>query len=315
MTNESRTSVSRRGLLTGAVSVGAAALLGAPTLARAAEDKAVLKGRIKQSLCYWCLNVDGEKWDLEKICQVAKELGVPSVELCDASMFPTLKKHNLVCAMTNCGMPGAPFVRGLNQKKFHDEIVTTTCKTIDACAEAGMPSTICFTGFKWKDPTDPKSGEIDRDECFNNCVKGMKRLAQHAELKGVNVCLEMLNSRDGTHPMKGHPGYQGDCMDYCADMIKAVGSKRIKLLFDCYHVQIMNGDVMRRIGQYKDLIAHIHVAGSPGRNEMDENQEMNYPPIMRKLIEVGYTGYVGLEYLPTRNTMEGLRQAVKLLDV
>ena len=115
--------------------------------------------------------------------------------------------------------------------------------------------------------------------------------------------------------MKGHPGYQGDHTEYCIDILKQVGSSRLKLLFDIYHVQIMDGDVIRRLRQHKDYIGHIHTAGCPGRAELDDTQESNYPPIMRALLEIGYTGYVGQEYIPTRDALAGLQQAVSLCEV
>jgi hydroxypyruvate isomerase len=115
--------------------------------------------------------------------------------------------------------------------------------------------------------------------------------------------------------MKGHPGYQGDDMDYVAEIVKKVGSSHCKLLFDIYHVQVMNGDVIRRMEQYRDLIGHVHTAGNPGRCELDENQEIQYPATMKKLVEMGYTGYVGQEFIPTRDPSEGLRQAMSLCDV
>jgi len=124
----------------------------------------------------------------------------------------------------------------------------------------------------------------------------------------------MLNSR-ATGYMKGHPGYQGDHTDYCIDLIKRVGSERMKLLFDIYHVQIMDGDVITRIRQYKDYIGHVHTAGNPGRGELDDKQEINYNPIMQALLEVGYTGFVGQEFIPTRDPMQGLKEAVALCDV
>ena len=129
------------------------------------------------------------------------------------------------------------------------------------------------------------------------------------------MCVEHLNTRDDSHPMKGHPGYQGDDLDWLASIIRKVGSPRVKLLFDIYHVQIMHGDVIRRIEENKDIIGHVHTAGNPGRAELDENQEIAYPAIMRKLIDVKYTGYVGQEFIPTRDPKEGLKQAVKLCDV
>ena len=160
-----------------------------------------------------------------------------------------LKKHGLINALAPNGMPGMPFMRGFNNPAFHAENLERTGKIIDACADASVPSVISFFGYKWTNPEDPKSGEISRDEGFANCVKGLKELARHAEKKNVTVCVEHLNTRDDTDPMKGHPGYQGDDLDWCADIIRKVGSPRIKLLFDIYHVQIMHGDIIRRMEQ------------------------------------------------------------------
>ena len=126
----------------------------------------------------------------------------------------------------------------------------------------------------------------------------------------MTICLEMLNTRDDSHPMKGHPGYQGDNMDYVAEIVQRVGSPRVKLLFDIYHVQVMDGDVIRRIRQYSDCIGHVHTAGNPGRCELDDDQEVNFAACMRALLSVGYDGYVGHEFIPTRDPLEGLAQAV-----
>ena len=174
---------------------------------------------------------------------------------------------------------------------------------------------IAFTGFKWRDADDPKSGEITPEEGAANCVAGLKSIASYAEKKGVTICLEHLNSRDDSHPMKGHPGYQGDDLDYVGDFLRKVGSPRVKLLFDIYHVQVMNGDVMRRVAQYKDIIGHVHTAGCPGRGELDDSQEIYYPPIMKKLIDIGYQGFVGQEFIPTGDPLAGLQQAVSVCDV
>lgn len=281
----------------------------------AEESKPARKGRVKQSVVFWCFNARGEKWDVERTCAVAKSLGIPSVEIIGPEHWPTLKKYGLTCAIAPNGMPGAPFMRGFNNKQFHAENLDRTGKVIDACADAGFPSVISFFGYKWVNPDDPKSGEITRDEAFANCVAGLKELARHAEKKGVTVCVEHLNTRDGSDPMKGHPGYQGDDLDFCAEVIRKVGSPRVKLLFDIYHVQIMHGDLIRRIEQTKDIIGHVHTAGVPGRGELDDDQEVSYPAVMRKLLAVGYTGYVGQEFIPTRDPLAGLKQAVALCDV
>ncbi|MGB0739784.1 MAG: hydroxypyruvate isomerase family protein [Planctomycetaceae bacterium] len=278
-------------------------------------EQLTLKGNINHSVVFWCFNIAGECWDMEKTCEVAVSLGCKSIEICEPEDWPILKKHGLICALAPNNMPGEPFVKGLNNPAYHDEVKAGTRKMIDACAEYGFPNVIAFTGYKWKNAEDPTSGEISPEEGAANCVEALQELAVYAEEKGVTICLEHLNTRDGSHPMKGHPGYQGDDIDYVADIVRRVGSPRVKLLFDIYHVQLMNGDVMRRLEQCIDVIGHVHTAGNPGRCELDENQEINFPPILRKLVELGYEGYVGHEFIPTRDPLAGLRQAVELCDV
>jgi len=274
------------------------------------------KGRIKQSIAFWCFNSAGESWDLEKTCDVAKQLGCPSVEFVDSTDWGILKKHDLVCALSLIEMPGvAPFVKGLNNTRYHQEIITRTKQAIDEHAVAGFPNVLAFTGFKWRDAEDPSSGEISLEEGADNCVAGLKELASHAEKNGVALCLEHLNTRDDSHPMKGHPGYQGDDLDYVASIVRRVGSPNVKLLFDLYHVQVMHGDLIRRLEENKDILGHIHVAGNPGRGELDDRQEINFPATMHKLLELGYDGYVGQVYIPTRDPLAGLTEAVQLCDV
>jgi hydroxypyruvate isomerase len=274
-----------------------------------------LKGRIRHSVVFWCFNAGGDKWTIDQTCAHARSLGCKSVEICGPETWDTLKKHGLVCAIAPNGMPGAPFMKGLNNPAYQDEVIAVTSRMIDDCSAAKVPSVISFTGYKWKRAEDPASGEISLGEGAENCVAGLKKLAGRAEKKGVTICLEHLNTRDGSHPMKGHPGYQGDDIDYVADIVRRVGSPRVKLLFDIYHVQVMHGDVIRRIEECQDVIGHIHTAGNPGRAELDDNQEIHYPPIMRKLLEIGYEGYVGHEFIPTRDPLAGLRQAIQVCDV
>jgi hydroxypyruvate isomerase len=294
----------------------AAGALAAAGLASAdTSGKAVVKGNIKQSVVSWCFMAGGDKWTLDQLCGVTKGFAVPSVEIVAPEDFPTLKKYGLTCAIAANTMPGAPFKTGFNNPKYLDELVERYTKVIDACADFGCPSIIAFTGYKYREPDDSKSGEIGLDDGFKNCVAGLKRIMPLAEKKGVNICIEHLNTRDDSHPMKGHPGYQGDDLDYVAKIARAVGSPRMKVLFDVYHVQIMHGDVIRRIEQCKDVIGHVHTAGNPGRGELDDTQEINYPPIMRKLLAVGYKGYVGQEFIPTRDPKAGLAESIKLCDV
>lgn len=282
------------------------------TTAMAEADPMVTRGKIRQSICSWCFQSRGETWSLEKLCEVAKSLGVPSIELLEAKQFATLKKHGLVCAITSNGMG---FARGFNNPAHREELVTKTKAAIEATAEAKFPSVIGFVGMKWLRPDDPKSGEISRDDAFKHCLAGIKEVAGAAEKAGVTLCIEHLNTRDGSDPMTGHPGYQGDDLDFVVRILQAVGSSHVKLLFDIYHVQIMHGDLIRRIGECRDWIGHIHTAGNPGRHELDESQEINYPAVMKKLWAIGYRGYVGHEFIPTRDPLAGLTQAVRLCDV
>lgn len=273
------------------------------------------KGRIQQSLAYWCLNATDWQWDIHRVCETARSLGFRSVELAPVEDWPTIRGYGLAIALSHNGMPEPPFVKGLNNPRYQKEVIASTKRMMDLSAEHGVPSVLAFTGYKWRDADDPSSGEIGREEAAANIVEGLRELARYGEAKGVTVCLEHLNSRDDSHPMKGHPGYQGDDLDYCAAIVRQVGSPRAKLLFDIYHVAIMNGDIIRRLRQYRDILGHIHAAGVPGRGELDESQELNYPAIMRTLVEIGYSGYVGLEFIPTRDPLQALTQAVQLCDV
>ncbi|HVX11492.1 MAG TPA: TIM barrel protein [Pirellulales bacterium] len=291
-----RREVSRRQLLATAAAAGAVALHSRD--ANAADGPVASKGDIKQSLVQWCYS---KYWDIDEMCRMAKQLGCVSIELADPKDWPTIKKHGLVCAIaTSHG-----FEKGMNNPEHHEMCLEKIRTSIDACAEYGFPNVITFTGFRENIPDDVG---------LANCVKGFKKIVGYAEKKKVNLCLEMLNSRVNVE-MKGHPGYQGDHTDYCMEIIREVGSPRMKLLFDIYHVQIMDGDVIVRLKQYADYIAHVHTAGNPGRRELDDQQEINYPPIMKALLDVGYTGYVGQEFIPTRDPLDGLRQAVALCDV
>ena len=321
MADQSENKLSRRAILTrttgaalaGAIAMQASAPEVKPLEVRpdttliddVSETKSNSAGKkIKQSIVQWCF---AEHWDMEQTAKVAKKLGCQSVELVAPEHWPMLKKYGLTCAIASVDMsPDPPFVNGFNNPENYPKLLKATRDAIEAAAAHNVPNVICFTGM---------AGDISREQGLKNCVAGLKEVIGLAEKKGVTLCLEMLNTRDDSHPMKGHPGYQGDDIDYCADICRGVGSERMKLLFDIYHVQIMNGDVMRRIEQLKDLIGHVHTAGNPGRKELDDTQEINYPPIMRKLLEIGYDGYVGQEFIPTGDPLAGLKHAVELCDV
>jgi hydroxypyruvate isomerase len=312
----SPTPLSRRELLRRTAGLAGAAALTTASPVPAAAEPAVRRGRIKHSIVQWCFEVAGEKWTLDQLCQVARELGVGSIELVAAKDFPVLRQHGLTCAIGTLDLaPDAPFLKGFNNPAWWPRVFKATTDAIDAAAAFGVPNVICFTGFSAKDPANPRSKHLSPEQGARNCVAGFKKIVGHAEQKGVTLCLEMLNSRDNSHPMKGHPGYQGDHTEYCIDILKRVSSPRLKLLFDVYHVQVMDGDVIRRIRQHAEHLGHVHVAGNPGRGELDDRQEIQYPPIMRALLEVGYQGYVGQEFIPTRDPRQGLREALALCDV
>lgn len=274
-----------------------------------------LKNNIHQSIVAWCYQACGDQWDLERMCSVTRELGCDALEILPPSDWDTLRKHGLKCVLSPNGMPGAPFVKGFNNRAYHPQLVECMSQAIRDTAAAKFPNVIAFVGYKWRDAEDPNSGEISREECIENCVVGLKQVVGLAEKLGVTLCLEHLNTRDGTHPMKGHPGYQGDDLGLVSEIIRRVSSERLKLLFDIYHVQIMHGDVIRRLEECYDIIGHIHVAGNPGRKELDDDQEINVPPIMRTLVRLGYKGYVGQEFIPTGDAYQGLQQAVQRCDV
>jgi hydroxypyruvate isomerase len=285
-------------ILTRRQALGAAAAAALAPATFADDRPAAGKKRIKQSLVHWCFK---KHWDIDQMCRVARDLGCLSVELCPPADWPTLKKHGLVCAIAS----SHPFARGMNNPKYQPMCIEKLTAAIDACAAAKFPNVITFTGFR---------EDIDDEAGIKNCVAGFKKVLGHAEKKKVTLCLEMLNSKVN-ETMKGHPGYQGDHLAYCMKIIEKVASPRLKLLFDIYHVQIMDGDLIRHVRQYADVIAHVHTAGNPGRGELDDNQEINYPPVMRALVEIGYKGYVGQEFIPTRDPLVGLRQAVSRCDV
>jgi hydroxypyruvate isomerase len=286
-------------MLRHAAGAGAATAMAFTLSANAAASKkpspnrAATKGRIKQSIAHWCFE---KYWTVELTCQIAQKLGCKSVELVPPKDWPLLKKYGLVCALHGSHW----FDKGMNNPKYHDMCIAKMRKSIDECAQAGFPNVITFTGSR---------EDISDEDGMKNCVAGYKKIIGYAEQKKVNICLEMLNSRVDVE-MKGHPPYQGDHTDYCMEIVKQVGSPRMTLLFDVYHVQIMDGDIISRIRQYKDYIGHYHVAGNPGRNEIDDTQEINHPPIMKEIVKTGYTGYVGIEFLPTRDPLTSLRQAV-----
>ncbi|MFM1770249.1 MAG: Hydroxypyruvate isomerase [Verrucomicrobiota bacterium] len=286
----------RRALQAGAVLAAGAALGGRPRPAVAAPAPSAGR-RVQQSVVPWCFN----PMPVPELAGHAARLGMKSVELVGTEHWPTLKKLGLVCAIS--GSHG--FAKGFAHREEHEECLAKLRTSIDATAREGWPSVITFSGFR-----RGLSDEVG----MRNMVDGLQRIAGYAEEKRVTLCLEMLNSKVNVS-MKGHPDYFCDDIERSVEICRRVGSERVKVLFDIYHVQIMHGDVIRRIQKHHPYIGHYHTAGNPGRNEIDGTQEIHYPPIMKAILATGYTGYVGQEFIPLRDKVQSLEEAVRICDV
>ena len=294
--------MSRRNLLASAAGAAAVGLIAGRASAdeKAKDDPTwkITNGRIKQSVVPWCF----KPMEIETLAKAAAAMGLKSVELCDPKHFPMLKQLGLTCAI---GVSHG-FVKGFNHTENHATCIAKVRESIDAVASIGGSSVICFSGMREK---------LTNEEGIKNSVDGLKQIIGYAEEKKIDLCMEVLNSRVAEE-MKGHPDYQADTIEWGVEVCKKVGSPRMKLLFDIYHVQIMQGDVITRIRQFKEYIGHYHTAGVPGRNELDDTQEINYPPIIKAIIETGYTGYLGQEFIPrNEDKIASLRQGARLCDV
>jgi hydroxypyruvate isomerase len=261
-----------------------------------------LKGRINHSVCKWCYG----DIPLEKFCAAAKAIGIQSVELLAVSDFPILKQHGLVCAMVS-GVPGG-ITQGLNRIQNHDRIAAFYEATAPQVAAAGFKNIICFSGNR-----DGMSDE----EGLDHCARGLRRIMPTCEKHGVVAVMELLNSRID------HPDYMCDRTPWGVELCKRVGSDHFKLLYDIYHMQIMEGDVIRTIRGDRDkgieaaapYIGHYHTGGVPGRNEIDGTQELHYPAIMRAIVATGFQGFVAQEFIPRHDPLTSLREAVLICDV
>jgi hydroxypyruvate isomerase len=278
--------MNRRDLL---CSIGAGAVA---VSSLSADESPKAKGRIKQSVCRWCYG----SIPLEKLAESAKKMGYQSVELLNAEEYKVIKPHGLTCAMMSC----KSIADGLNREKNHDRIVEELTRNIDFAAAEGIPNVICMSGNR---------GGLDDEEGLEMCAKGLKRVLGHAEKCKVTICMEGLNSK------VDHKDYMYDKTEWGVKLCKKLGSDRFKLLYDIYHMQIMEGDVIRTIQNHKDYIAHYHTGGNPGRHEIDETQELNYPAIVRAIIATGYKGFLGQEFIPTRDKLESLAQGFRICDV
>jgi len=255
-------------------------------------------GRIRQSVCLWCYDgyLKQAKMDLDAFAAACAEMGLKSIELTSPDQWPALKKHGLICAMT----PSHGIAKGLNRLENHDECLAAIRKSIDATAEAGFPNVITLSG---------NCDGLDDQEGLKNCVAGLKKIAGYAEQKKITVCMEFLNSID-------HKDYMADSTAWCVDLVHRVGSPRVKVLYDIYHAAMMKEDVLADIKNHADCWGHYHTGGMPGWNEIDDTQTLDYAKLMRAIVDTGFAGYVGQEFIPKQpDALKSLRQAVTLCNV
>lgn len=285
---------SRRSALK-AIGVSAVGALAAARLDAAdppSEDKPKIKGNIKQSICRWCYgNVP-----LDKLAAAAVKLGYQSIELLGIDDCKVIKPFGLTCAMMRC----SSIADGLNRLENHDRIEKELRDHIEFAAAEHLPNVICMSGNR---------KGMDEQEGLKNCATGLKRVLGLAEEKKVTVCMELLNSK------VDHKDYMCDRTPWGVALVKMVGSPRFKLLYDIYHMQIMEGDVIRTIRDNKEHIAHYHTGGVPGRHEIDDGQELHYPAIVKAILATGFTGYLAQEFIPARDPLKSLAEGFTICDV
>ena len=284
------------GTLTGAgVSAAAAMTVARQVSAQQPAADAPLAGNINHAVCKWCYG----RIPLDDLCKASKAMGIKGIDLLGPNQWATAAKYGLVCSMANGAGMGIP--RGFNRVEYHDRLVADYEKLIPMAAEAGLRNVICFSGNR---------DGIDDEEGAANCIEGLKRLMKLAEARKVNVVMELLNSRHD------HKDYQCDHTEWGAKVCAGVGSPRMSLLYDIYHMQIMEGDIIAHVKEFSQYIGHYHTGGVPGRNEIDQTQEINYPAVMKAVVETGFDGFVAQEFVPkNENPLESLRAAVRICDV
>jgi hydroxypyruvate isomerase len=254
----------------------------------------VKNGRLRQSVSRWPYN----KIPLPDFCRAVAEMGLTAVDLLEEAEWPVTRQHGLTCSMGYAG--GGSIKDGLNVKANHDAIVQNFEQTIPRAAAMQIPNVITFFGNK---------RGLSDEAAAANCVAGLNRVKKIAEDHGVTICVELLNSK------VNHPDYQGDRTPFGVAIVKAVDSPRVKLLYDIYHMQIMEGDLVRTIKDQHQYIGHYHTGGVPGRHELDDAQEVNWPAVCRAIVDTGFKGYLAHEFVPTRDPLTSLREAVTLCDV
>ncbi len=260
-------------------------------------SKPKLKGNIKHSVSRWCYG----NIPLEEFADICKDIGIESIELCNETEWPILTKAGLTCAMANAPAPGISLVDGFNDAKFHKALHELYVPLIDTVADAGLKQLIVFSGNR---------RGISDEEGMDNCARGLEPLLKQAEKRGVILSMEVFNSK------RDHPDYQADNTPWTIALAEKTGSPNFKILYDIYHMQIMEGDVIATIKKHHKYFSHYHTAGVPGRNEIGDDQELYYPAIVRAIVETGYDGFLGQEFIPkAEDGIASLRQAIAICDV
>ncbi|WP_316745073.1 hydroxypyruvate isomerase family protein [Pedobacter antarcticus] len=253
-----------------------------------------LKGNINHSVCHWCFS----DIPLDEFCASVKAMGLKGVDLVGPEGWPTLKKHGLYSPM--CNGAEINLVDGWNDPAFHQQLIANYTKMIPLVAEAGYTNLICFSGNR--------RGKDD-ETGFKNCVDGLKQIMPLAEKHKVVLVMELLNSK------VDHKDYQCDTTAWGAELAKRLGSENFKLLYDIYHMQVDEGNVIANIKKYHQYIAHYHTAGVPGRNEIDDTQELYYPAIIKAILDTGFKGYLAQEFIPKqKDRLRSLKNAVAICD-
>lgn len=254
-----------------------------------------MKGTINHSVCRWCFN----DLSMDQLCQEARRIGLKGIDLVGPADWPVLQKYGLVSTM--CNGAEISLVKGWNNPAYHETLIANYTKHIDLVADAGYTNLICFSGNR--DGMDDATG-------LENCAEGLKKIMAHAERRGVLIIMELLNSK------VDHPDYMCDRTHWGVELCKRIGSPNFKLLYDIYHMQIDEGDVIRTIRAHHDYIGHYHTAGVPGRHEIDESQELYYPAIMKAIADTGFKGYVAQEFMPlAADKLSSLQKAVMICDI
>jgi hydroxypyruvate isomerase len=256
--------------------------------------RAVTRGRLKQSASRWCYR----NIPLPDLCRAVAGMGLTAIDLLEPADWPMVREHGLTCSMGYGG--GGSIREGLNNPANHDRIVGNLIEAMPKAAALGVPNLITFFGNR--------QGRGDR-EAIDNCVTALNRLKGPAETAGITICVELLNSK------VDHADYHGDRTPFGVQIVAAVNSPRVKLLYDIYHMQIMEGDVIRTIRDHHQHIAHYHTGGVPGRHELDDTQELHWPAVCRTIVDTGFKGFLAHEFVPTRDPLTSLREAVVLCDV